>query len=83
MPQQVLATGECSEELVVEVIAVGEDYHRRVFRSRMPRDGSGVKAMLSLPSFSQILGYATRPDALVTKLTTGAVPIHHFTTRLL
>ena len=43
LAEQVLAAREGAEELVVEVVAVGEDDDGRVVHRRLARDGSGVE----------------------------------------
>ena len=43
MAEQVLAAREGAEELVVEVVAVGEDDDGRVLHRRLARDHAGVE----------------------------------------
>ncbi len=43
LAQELLAAGECAEELLVEVVAVGDDDERRVLHLRMQHDASGVE----------------------------------------
>ncbi len=43
LPQELRAPGELSEQLVVQVIAVGEDDQRRVVHRRMEHHTSGEK----------------------------------------
>ena len=43
LPEEFLAPGECAEELVVQVVPVGEDDDGRVVHCRFPDDGAGVE----------------------------------------
>ena len=43
LPQQVLAHAEGAEQLVVEIVAVGQDHERRVFHRRVLDDLPGVE----------------------------------------
>ena len=43
LPQQLMAAGERAEELVVQVVPVGDDDQRRILHRRMQHDPPGVE----------------------------------------
>ena len=72
LAQEVLAAGEGAEELVVEVVAVGEDDDGRVLHRRLADDGAGVEGhrqalagALGVPDDADaaVAGLAARPTA--------------------
>ena len=77
LAQDVLAAGEGAEELVVQVVTVGEDDYGRVFHGLLAHDGPGVEG------HGQALAGALRvpyhPDAPVAwfpaGLPSGLVPV--------
>ena len=72
LAQEVLAAGEGAEELVVEVVAVGQHHDGRVVHSRLSYDGAGVEGhrqalagTLRVPDHADptVTGFSTRHPA--------------------
>ena len=66
LAEQVLATGEDAEQLVVQVVAVGEDDDGRVFHGRFADDSPGVERHGQ--AFSRSLRVPHHSDAPVARL---------------
>ena len=69
LAQQLLAAGERPEELVVEVVAVGEHHQGRVLHGRLADDAPGVEGHGQ--ALARALGVPDHPDAPVARLTAG------------
>ena len=69
LAQQVLAAGEGSEELVVQVVAVGENDDGRVLHSRLADDGAGVEGHGQ--ALAGPLGVPDHSDAPVSGVSAG------------
>ena len=71
LAQQVPAAGEGAEELLVEVVAVGEHHHGGVGHGRRPDDGPGVEGHGE--ALARPLGVPHHPDAPVAPPPAGPV----------
>ena len=79
LAEEVLAAGECAEELVVEVVAVGEHHYGRVFHCLLSNDRPGVEGHcqalagpLRVPDHSYA-SIASRPTRLSARLVAPSV----------
>ena len=69
LAQQLLAAGEGAEELVVQVIAVGQDDDGRILHRRLADDGTGVEGHGE--ALAGALGVPDDADAAVARLSAG------------
>ena len=69
LAQEVSATGEGAEELVIQVVAVGQHHHRRVPHGRLADDPTGVEGHGQ--ALARSLGVPDHPDATVARVAAG------------
>ena len=69
LAQEVMAAGEGSEELVVQIVAIGQDDDRGVRHGRLADDGPGIKGHGQ--ALSRALGVPDHADAPVPKFAAG------------
>ena len=65
LAQEFLTAGEGAEELVVEIVAVGEYHHGRVFHRRLADDPSSIEGHGQ--TLARALGVPDHPDAAVAR----------------